>query len=36
MYYMHQNFYVFCKHWPDDGPFSPKLVANSNITINII
>ena len=26
----------FCKYWPDDGPLRPKLVAKSNITINII
>ena len=26
----------FCKYWPDDGPLRPKLVANSNITMNVI
>ena len=29
-------FKFFCKYWPDDGPLRPKLVANINITINII
>ena len=29
-------FLSFCKYWPDDGPLRPKLVANSNITINIV
>ena len=32
----HQHFKVFCKYWSDDGPLRPKLVANSNITINVI
>ena len=25
-----------CKYWSDDGLLRPKLLANSNITINII
>ena len=33
LYSMHQQFYVFCKYWPDDGPLRPELVANSSITI---
>ena len=28
--------FFFCIYWPDDGPLRPKLVANSNIAINII
>ena len=30
------EFLVFFLNWPDNGPLRPKLVANWNITINII
>jgi len=30
---MHQNFYIFCQYWPDDGPLGQKIVAKNNIPI---